>query len=191
MQYFADGNLNSVFIENVHQAMWTAEPRFSFNFFDKANETLRNAYIEVTSADDSDICNLGSINMGQVENIRKLFEVIDLKSRFLICGTLKAKLPYDKIEPTRAKNRRLGLSLMGMHEWLIQRYEKHEVTTELHNWLSVYKGVSNKISKATANRLSISRPVANRAIAPTGSIGILAGSSSGLEPLFAVSYKRR
>ena len=129
--------------------------------------------------------------MGRVEDIREMAEVVELATKFLICGTLKAKLPYDKVELTRAKNRRLGLGLTGMHEWLIQRGEQYEVTTELHNWLSVYKGVSNKISKATADRLSISRPVANRAIAPTGSIGILAGSSTGIEPLFAVSYKRR
>ena len=80
---------------------------------------------------------------------------------------------------------------MSMHEWLIQRVERYEVTPDLHQWLSVYKGVSNKVSKATTDRFSISRPVANRAIAPTGSIGILAGSSTGIEPLFAVSYKRR
>ena len=191
MQYFADGDLDSVFIENVHQAMRTAEPGFSFNFFDKENETLRNACTEVTSADDSDVCNLGSINMSRVKDIREMAEVVDLATKFLICGTLKAKLPYDKVELTRAKNRRLGLGLMGMHEWLIQRGERYEVTTELHNWLAVYKGVSDKVSKATTDRLSISRPVANRAIAPTGSIGILAGSSTCIEPLFAVSYKRR
>ena len=191
MQYFADGDLDPVFIENVHQAMRTAEPGFSFNFFDKENETLWNACTEVTSADDSDVCNLGSINMSRVKDIREMAEVVGLATKFLICGTLKAKLSYDKVELTRAKNRRLGLGLMGMHEWLIQRGERYEVTTELHNWLAVYKGVSDKVSKATTDRLSISRPVANRAIAPTGSIGILAGSSTCIEPLFAVSYKRR
>jgi len=191
MQYFADGSLGNVFIENVRQAMRTAEPGFSFNFFDKENETLRNACTEVCSEDDSDVCNLGSINMGRIENIREMAEVVELATKFLICGTLKAKLPYEKVELTRAKNRRLGLGLMGMHEWLIQRGERYEVTIELHNWLAVYKGISDKISKATADRLSISRPIANRAIAPTGSIGILAGSSTGIEPLFAVSYKRR
>ena len=41
MQYFADGDLDSVFIENVHQAMRTAEPGFSFNFFDKETKLCR------------------------------------------------------------------------------------------------------------------------------------------------------
>jgi len=191
LNYYNTGDIGSVFIENVHQAMKTAEPGFSFNFFDKEDETLRNACTEVTSADDSDVCNLGSINMGRIEDIHEMAEVVELATKFLLCGTLKAKLPYPKVELTRAKNRRLGLGLMGIHEWLIQRGSKYEVTPELHSWLSVYKGVSNKVSRSTADRFSITRPVANRAIAPTGSIGILAGTSTGVEPIFAVAYKRR
>lgn len=46
---------NAVFLENCRQAMMTGEPGFSFNFGDKANETLRNACTEVTSEDDSDV----------------------------------------------------------------------------------------------------------------------------------------
>ncbi len=191
LNYYNTGDIGSVFIENVHQAMKTAEPGFSFNFFDKEDETLRNACTEVTSADDSDVCNLGSINMGRIEDIHEMAEVVELATKFLLCGTLKAKLPYPKVELTRAKNRRLGLGLMGIHEWLIQRGSKYEVTPELHAWLSVYKGVSDKVSRSTADRFSITRPVANRAIAPTGSIGILAGTPTGVEPIFAVAYKRR
>ncbi|MCJ8335787.1 MAG: hypothetical protein MJH10_16365, partial [Epibacterium sp.] len=103
----------------------------------------------------------------------------------------KAQLPYEKVEMVRAKNRRLGLGLMGVHEWLIKKGYKYEVTPELHQWLSVYEGVSDDVSAKFADRLSISRPVANRAIAPTGTIGILAGTSTGIEPIFAVAYKRR
>ena len=191
MQYYATGKVGDVFMENVRQAMQSAEPGFSFNFFDQENETLRNACTEVTSADDSDVCNLGSINMGRIESIHEMAEVVALAIKLLLCGTLKAKLPYEKVYDTRQKNRRLGLGLMGIHEWLIQRGYKYEVTSELHKWLAVYRGISDKTSAETADNLDLSRPVANRAIAPTGSIGILAGTSTGVEPIFAVAYKRR
>jgi len=191
LNYWKTGDVGKVFEQNVLQAMKTAEPGFSFNFFDKENETLRNACTEVTSEDDSDVCNLGSLNFGRIESIKELNDVVRLGTMFLICGTLKAQLPYDKVALTRAKNRRLGLGFMGVHEWLIKRGYKYEVTPELHQWLSVYRGVSDTVSASFADRLSISRPVANRAIAPTGSIGILAGTSTGIEPIFAVAYKRR
>lgn len=191
LEYWRTGEVGDVFKENVRQALKSAEPGFSFNFFDKEKETLRNACTEVTSADDSDVCNLGSINLGRVDDIEEFRNIVDLATKFLICGTLQAKLPYRAVYETREKNRRLGLGLMGMHEWLIKKGYKYEVTPELHQWLSIYKGQSDKTSREFADYLSVSRPVANRAIAPTGSIGILAGTSTGVEPIFAVAYKRR
>jgi len=191
LNYWKTGEVGDVFRTNVRQALRTAEPGFSFNFFDKENETLRNACTEVTSADDSDVCNLGSINLGRVDDLKEFSQIVELATKFLICGTLKAKLPYEAVYKTREKNRRLGLGLMGMHEWLIKKGSKYEVTDELHKWLAVYQGISDDTSRSMADLLSISRPVANRAIAPTGSIGILAGTSTGVEPIFAVAYKRR
>jgi len=191
MNYWKTGDVGEVFLKNVEQALTSAEPGFSFNFMENEKDTLRNACTEVTSADDSDVCNLGSVNLGRIDSLQELARVVELATKFLICGTLRAELPYAKVYKVREKNRRLGLGLMGMHEWLVKRGEKYEVTPTLHRWLSVYKGVSDNISKEFSDELSISRPVANRAIAPTGSISILAGSSSGIEPIFAVAYKRR
>ena len=182
---------NPVFLENCKQAMMTGEPGFSFNFGDKQNETLRNACTEVTSEDDSDVCNLGSINMGNIHSLEEFKDVVSLASKFLVCGTLRADLPYEKVYKVREKNRRLGLGLMGIHEWLLQRKQKYEVTEELHGWLRVYRDESKKSADEHCDRFFISRPKAYRAIAPTGSIGILAGTTTGIEPLYAVAYKRR
>ena len=191
LSYWETGKVGDTFLKNVAQAMRTGEPGLSFNFFDKANETLRNACCEVTSEDDSDVCNLGSINLGRVDSLGELEDIVRLATRFLICGTLRAHLPYEKVYATRGKNRRLGLGLMGIHEWLIKRQHRYEVTPELKRWLTVYEKVSDDESRRYADFLNVSRPVANRAIAPTGSIGILAGTTTGIEPVYAVAYRRR
>lgn len=189
--YWKTGDVGSVFKQNVEQALRTAEPGFSFNFFDKENETLRNACTEVTSEDDSDVCNLGSINMGRIDSLDEFNSIVELATKFLLCGTFKAQLPYEKVYKVREKNRRLGLGLMGMHEWLIKRGSSYEVTSELHKWLTIYRGTSDKTARFFAANLGVNEPVAKRAIAPTGTIGILAGTTTGVEPLFAVAYKRR
>jgi ribonucleoside-diphosphate reductase alpha chain len=183
--------LTDVFIDNCFQALSTGEPGFSFNFGTKQNETLRNACTEVTSEDDSDVCNLGSVNFAAIDDIPELAEVVNLASRFLVCGTLRADLPYQKVAEVRAKNRRLGLGLMGLHEWLLKRGHRYEVVEELHYWLNTWKLHSQRGADELCDRLSISRPVAYRAIAPTGTIGILAATTTGIEPLYAVAYKRR
>jgi len=186
-----NGQLPPIFIDNVRQAMETGEPGFSFNFGDKENETLRNACTEVTSEDDSDVCNLGSVNMSRIKTIEEFREVVRFGAGFLVCGTITADLPYDKVYEVRKKNRRLGLGLMGIHEWLLQRGYKYEMNPELRQWLEVYREESERAANSLCDRLSISRPVAYRAIAPTGTIGIIAGTTTGIEPVYAVAYKRR
>lgn len=191
LRAYVNGSLPETFIKNVRQALSTGEPGFSFNFGDKENETLRNACTEVTSEDDSDVCNLGSVNIGAIDSLDEFKNVVYLASKFLVCGTVRADLPYDKVKAVRAKNRRLGLGLMGIHEWLLKRGKVYGVDTELHTWLGFYEEVSEKAANEHCDRLYLSRPVAYRAIAPTGTIGILAGTTTGIEPIFAVAYKRR
>lgn len=187
----ADRHANPVFLQNVRQAMETGEPGFSFNFGDQQGETLRNACTEITSEDDSDVCNLGSVNIGAVESLDEFRDVVALASKFLVCGTIRAELPYQKVKDVRERNRRLGLGLMGIHEWLLKRKSRYECTAELHNWLKDYVSVSESAANEHCDRLFLSRPKGYRAIAPTGTIGILAGTTTGVEPLFAVAYRRR
>ena len=182
---------SEIFKANCRQAMMTGEPGFSFNFGNKQNETLRNACTEVTSEDDSDVCNLGSINLGNIQSLEEFKQVVELASKFLVCGTVRADLPYEKVRTVRERNRRLGLGLMGIHEWLLKRGYGYEVTPELHKWLAIYEHESERSADAHCDRLYISKPVAYRAIAPTGTIGILAGTTTGIEPVFATAYKRR
>jgi ribonucleoside-diphosphate reductase alpha chain len=189
--YRRTGEVGEVFRKNIEQAMRTAEPGFSFNFFDRERETLRNACTEVCSEDDSDVCNLASLNLGRIDSLEELRNLVTLSTLFLLCGTIKAMLPYEKVAKVRERNRRLGLGLMGMHEWLMKRGYGYEVTPELHTWLSVYKAVSDSVAHRGAVRLGLSFPKGVRAIAPTGTIGIMAGTTTGIEPLYAVAYKRR
>jgi len=179
------------YLEKVRRAMETGEPGFSFNFFDKEGETLRNACTEVTSEDDSDVCNLGSLNFSRIESLEELSDVIRLAQMFLVCGTLVAKLPYQKVYEVREKNRRLGLGFLGVHEWLLQRGYQYEVTEELHQWLNVYQNKSEQYANEFADKIGVSRPVAYRSIAPTGTLSLLASTTSGIEPIFATAYKRR
>jgi len=183
--------MNPVFIENVKQAMMTGEPGFSFNFGDKQNETLRNACTEITSEDDSDVCNLGSVNLANIETIEEFSDVVNLASKFLVCGLIRAQLPYEKIAKVRRDNSRIGLGLMGMHEWLLKRDSRYEMTDELKQWMKVYERESKRSADQHCDRLFLKRPKGYRAIAPTGTISILAGTTSGVEPIYAVAYRRR
>lgn len=191
LDYWQTGDVGEVFKQNVRQALSTGEPGFSFNFFNKENETLRNACTEVTSEDDSDVCNLASLNMSRISSLQEMVDATRLATMFLVCGGMVSHLPYEKVSKVREKNRRIGLGLMGIHEWLIQRGYKYEVSEELHRWLRIYKSVSNAAANEFSDFVSVARPICRRAIAPTGTIGILAGTTTGIESVFAVAYKRR
>lgn len=192
-EYYKTGEPGRVFRNNVEQALRTSEPGFSFNFFEHEGETLRNACTEVVShiSTPHDVCNLASLNFSRIESVEELSDVVTLVTKFLLCGTLVSELPYEECYRTRELNRRLGLGIMGLAEWLLARGYQYEVNDELKAWLETYEIVSDATAQSFADHLGVSRPKGVRAIAPTGSIGILAGTTTGIEPLFAVAYKRR
>lgn len=168
----------------------TAEPGFSVDVGENSKETLRNACCEFCSEDDSDVCNLGSINMAKCLNKEDFAEAVYYGSLFLLAGTVYSHIPYGKVGEVRSKNRRLGLGLMGIHEWLLKRGYLYAPNEELGQWLSEYSQ-STGFAHYWADKHSLSRPKKTRSIAPVGTIGILAETTTGIEPIFCVAYKRR
>jgi len=169
----------------------TAEPGMSFNFGIHSEETVRNACAEYISDKDSAVCNLGSVNFGAIETIEELAEVSYLASKFLVCGGVKADLPTEKIKKVREEDRDIGMGLMGLHEWLLKRRLPYEVNPVLDAWLSTWKYAGYDGANEISGRLGIKVPKRYRAIAPTGTIGIVASTTTGIEPLYAVAYERR
>lgn len=174
----------------VKRMLKTAEPGFSVDIGENAGETLRNACTEVTSCDDSDICNLGSVNLSRVSSLEEMDEVVRLGTLFLLAGTVYSDVPYDRVDETRTKNRRLGLGVMGIHEWLLKNGESYGPSRELEKYMHVYTW-SSHYAEEYADEHNLSVPIKTRAIAPTGTIGIVAETTTGIEPIFCVAYKRR
>jgi ribonucleoside-diphosphate reductase alpha chain len=174
----------------VRQMLKTGEPGFSIDLGKNSKETLRNACTELCSEDDSDVCNLGSINMARIESLKEMEEIVEVATAFLLAGTVYSEVPFSKVDTVRTRNRRLGLGLMGLHEWLLVHGKRYEPDSELEEYLKIY-AKSGIIAKQYAKKWELSVPVKTRAVAPVGSIGILGETSTGIEPLFCAAYKRR
>jgi ribonucleoside-diphosphate reductase alpha chain len=162
----------------------------SFNYRKDA-ESLRNACTEVTSEEDSDKCNLGTIWINRIKDKKDLAEVVKYSTIFLLCGGIYSDIPTEKIRQVGQKNNRIGLGLGGIHEWLMMRGEDYNVVPELHKWLAIYENESDGAAFIYSKQLGVAVPKGVRAIAPTGTIGIISETTTGIEPLFCKAYKRR
>lgn len=180
---------HNVYWEVVRQGLKKGEPGFSIDVGENDGEDLRNACTEVTSKDSDDICNLGSINMSRVRDHDHMRDLVDLGTAFLLAGTVYSDLPYPGVDKIRTKNRRLGLGVMGLHEWLLKHGKRYGPDDELGEYLRIY-ATSTEVSHKWAKEWDLTPPVKTRAIAPNGTIGIVAETTTGIEPLFCVSYKR-
>lgn len=180
----------NIWFINCKKAFSTAEPGMSFNFRKDA-ESLRNACTEVVTEDDSDKCNLGTLWANRFKDNKEFRKAVKYSTMFLLCGGIYSDTPTEKIKLVGDKNNRIGLGLGGIHEWLMAKGYEYECVPELHKLLSIYEQESDSTAFTEAKKLGVSVPKGVRAIAPTGTIGIIAETTTGIEPLFCKAYKRR
>jgi len=174
----------------VEQMLRTGEPGFTVNTGKNSGEDLRNACCEVTSRDTDDICNLGSLNLARIDDLEELKHLVEISTAFLLAGSVYTHVPYEDVDRVLSRNRRLGLGLMGIHEWLLKRGKRYGHDEELGVWLKAYSK-SGRYANEWADEWGLKRPKKTRAIAPTGTISIVAETTGGIEPIFCTAYKRR
>lgn len=160
-------------------------------------------------------CNLGSINLAKVVenkkvNWSKLKRLVHLGVRFLDDVIDVNRYPIAQIERITKSNRKIGLGVMGFAEALVQLDIPYDSGKALSLAGRLMKFIRNE-GYATSQKLGLERgSFANfeqstwktkmhfaamrnatvTTIAPTGTISIIANCSSGIEPLFAISYIR-
>jgi ribonucleoside-diphosphate reductase alpha chain len=159
-------------------------------------------------------CNLGSINLSKMVKAGevdwgRLRSLIRVAVHFLDNVIDANKFPLPQVDRSTKANRKIGLGVMGFAEMLIQMgipYDSEEAVSMAERLMSFISDEARKKSVELGEERGsfpnfagslwekMGYPAMRNAtvtsIAPTGTISIIAGASSGIEPLFAVSFVR-
>lgn len=181
-----------VYGETVAQMVTTGEPGFSVDCGTKSTEVLRNACTEITSADDSDVCNLGSLVLPRFSTPEQFGAAVRDAALFLTAGSVYSDVPYDKVADVRSLNRRLGMGIIGVAEFCAKagtKYGSPESFEALDPYMQEYDRAL-EYAVDWQDRLGLSKSVAATAIAPNGTIGIVAESTPSGDPMFSAARER-
>jgi ribonucleoside-diphosphate reductase alpha chain len=158
-------------------------------------------------------CNLGSINLSRMVEDKKidwekLRETIRNAVHFLDNVVDANKYPLKETDKITRANRKIGLGVMGFADMLIKLgipYDTEQALNTGEKLMKFIQEVAHKMSIQLAEergsfanfkgsiwqeKYHAFRNATVTTIAPTGTISIIAGGSSGIEPIFAISFIR-
>jgi len=158
-------------------------------------------------------CNLGSINLAKMsknDNIdwQKIREITRMAVHFLDNVIDVNKYPLKEIEEITRANRKIGLGVMGFADLLFKLkipYDSNEAIIIGEKIISFISKEARQKSKELgkergsfktfkssiwSKKYPFMRNATSTSIAPTGTISIIAGCSSGIEPLFGLVFLR-
>lgn len=205
-------------LEEVSESAWkTGDPGLIFiDEINKGNPAPLLGEIKATNPCGEvpllpfEACILGSVNLNRVTeaseiNWERLEEIVRLGVRFLDSAIDASSFPLPQTTEIVRSNRKIGLGLMGFADCLIRMNiaygsrESFEIARKIVEFISrVAREESGAIAEEIGDFPSISssninpprRNLTLLSIAPTGTISMIAGCSSGIEPLYAISYTR-
>jgi ribonucleoside-diphosphate reductase alpha chain len=150
------------------------------------------------------VCNLGSIDLSKFLDEKKNINWFQLGyavrwgTRFLDAVIDKTGFPTKEIEQWALENRAIGLGIMGYADLCLMKeipygsQEALDLLNEVLRFISLYAenesikmGMEYGVPKACENLPRPRRNVTLTTIAPTGTISLIAGCSSGIEPIFS------